>query len=103
MRLRSDPRMRSGSGGRLIGAAVLAFAGGGGQIAGQARRASLYRRGIAEHHLTATGLNMLIRHHDEEVDNSDENDEINDRGDKGAKIQKGLRVVRAAELDTQAF
>src|SRR6202044_418579 len=93
----------SGSGGRLLAAAVLAFAGGGGQVAGQAVRAGLDRRRIAEHHLTAAGLDVLIGHHDEEVDNGDENNEINDRGDEGAKVHKGLRIVVAAELDAQAL
>ena len=50
----------------------------------------------------SAGLDVLVGHHDEEIDHGDEDDEIDNCGNKGAKIDEGLGVMRRAELDAQA-
>src|SRR5580704_4122826 len=85
----------SGGGGSsgLVSAAVLALGRGGRQIAGQARRAGLDRRRVAEHHLPAPRLDVLVRHDDKEIHHGHEDNEIDDRGYEGAEIYDRLRII----------
>src|SRR5689334_8935946 len=92
-----------GSGGDgLFGAAVLALGRSGRQVAGQARGAGLDRWRIAEHHLPAPRLDVLVRHDDDEVDDGQEDDEVDHHGNERADSHAGLRVAGLAELDAEA-
>src|SRR5262249_12483063 len=63
--------------------------------------AGLHRRGVAEHRLSAPGLDGLVRHHDDEVDDGHEDDEVDDRGNELADIDERLGVM-VADIESQA-
>jgi hypothetical protein len=85
----------------LLGAAVLALGRGGRQVTGQAGRAGLDRRGIAEHRLATARLDVLVGHDDDEIDHGHEDDEVNDGRDECAEIHECLVIASIAELDAQ--
>jgi hypothetical protein len=90
------PAAAAGGGGDgLIRAAVLALGRGGRQVTGQASRAGLDRRRVAEHDLPVPRLDMLVGHDDKEVHHRDEDDEVDDRGNEQAEVYERLGISRA--------
>src|SRR5215831_8491770 len=77
-----------------VRAAVLAPDRGGVQVVGPARLAGLGRGRIAEHCLTQSSHDHLVRHDDQETHNRHEDDEVDDRGDERAQVE--VRAVAAA-------
>lgn len=79
-----------------VAAAVHADGGSQRQIAGQALRATLGGRRVAEHRRPAARHVKPVRHHDGEVDDRHEDDEVDDRGDECAQVD-ALSVEGPAE------
>jgi len=92
----------SGGDGWLFRAAVLALGGGRREVAGQAGRAGLDGRRIAEHDLAAPRLDVLVGRDNQELHHRDKDDEIDDRGNERAEIQESLRIAGLPELYAQA-
>src|SRR5580704_11727844 len=80
---------RSGRGAANIRDAVLAPRRGGVQVVGQARRAGLGRRRLTKHNLALSGHNGLVGQDDQEIDDSDEDNEVDDRRDEASKVEEG--------------
>src|SRR5665213_2591554 len=79
---REDPHRLSDRSGRLLGPAVLAPAGSGRNIVGEASWAGLYRWTFAENGCSLTGHDVLVRGDDEEIHDQHEDDEVDDGGDE---------------------
>jgi hypothetical protein len=47
---------------------------------------------VGEYFLPAPGVDVLVGHHDDEVDHGHDDDEVDDRGDERADIPAGDRI-----------
>ena len=94
-------RRPCGRDGWLVRAAVLALGRGSRQVGGQAGRAGLHRRRIAEHRGPAAGRDHLVRHDNHEVHDGHEDNEVDHRGDERADVQERRRVARRTELPAE--
>jgi hypothetical protein len=80
---------------------VLAPRRGGVQVVGQARRAGLGRRRVTKHNLALSGHDGLVGQDDQEIDDSYEDDEVDDRRDKASKVEEGGVAAALDELPPQ--
>jgi hypothetical protein len=81
---------------------VLALSSGGVQVVGQARWTGLGRRWVAEHDLSPSRHDKLVRRDDQEIDDSHEDDEVDDRRDKSADVQVSGITAAIDQLPAQA-